>query len=129
MTIENARVRSLRARLNSLQVNSATIGCPNHFMLRSENISKTGMLLTWYNRPRAPFTKQTILEMNIDPEGAIFDTPLKCLGKVVRIIDSNKGRKYGIQIVQIDPDHQATWESMVENSEMAQGAMQQQEAS
>lgn len=129
MTIENARVRSHRTRLNSLKVKSATIGCENHFMLHSENISKSGMLLTWHNRPMAPFTKQTILEMSIDPEGAIFDTPLKCLGKVVRIIDSSKGRKYGVHIVQIEDNHQFTWESMVESSELIQKAIQQQDAS
>lgn len=95
-------------------VRSQTIGCRTFYAMRSENISRSGLLLTWDSKYRSPFREKTILELRIDCEGNLFDQPVECLAKVVRIEDGiGHLRKYGVQIVQIAGVHQHAWESKI----------------
>ena len=118
MTTDNTRVRSTRTTPeSSFEVTSATIGCRNSFALASKNVSKTGLLLSTEGYSSVPFRKLTLIDMTIDPTGKIFESPLSCLGKVVRIVESDGSRCYGVQIVQIEPEAQERWEQMVSTTE------------
>ena len=95
-------------------VESHTIGSTIQFPLVSANVSKSGLLLTWDSRLKVPFQKNTIIEMCIDPTGEYLESPLICLGKVVRKISETKNcAHFGVRIVQIDPKDQYTWEGMI----------------
>lgn len=117
--VENARARSTRKTIPSgLIVKSHTIGSSLAFPLMSENVSKSGMLLSWRSKHKIPFREKTIVEMVIDPKGFYFAAPLNCLGKIVRKIVNDKGEeRFGIRIIQIDPKDQYLWEAMIQELE------------
>ena len=98
----------------SLLVASKTIGTAVAYNLATQNISKSGMLLSWEHSTPVPFSENTILELTIDPELSFLDEAVNCLGKVVRketsIRDGQKTTKFGIRIVQIDHSDLDSWE-------------------
>ncbi len=106
------RVRASRFDLDGrLRVNSKTIGSNLSFDLSPENISKTGMLLTWNSTVKTPFSEKTIVDLTVDPEAKLFRRPLKCLGKVVRKFEQNGQESFGIRIVQMELEDVSLWES------------------
>lgn len=111
------RSRARRLELNKeLLVKSRTIGGGMSYDLFSENISKSGLLLSWNKMAKIPFLEKTILDMVIDPYATVFDTPIKCLGKVVRRTggsNSETTSMFGIRIVQMDTDEIVQWEKKV----------------
>ncbi len=95
-------------------VKSCTIGGNVTFALLSENISRSGLLLAWHSKHRAPFQEKTIIQMTIDSESHMFESPLTCLGKIVRIaMDDSDCRKYGVRIIQMTPKDQAIWDMKI----------------
>lgn len=115
--LESARARSNRKKLpEPIIVESNTIGCPIHFPLTSENVSKSGLLLSWESEHYVPFQENTIIEMIIDKESQYLEKPLVCLGKIVRKeSNSSNQARFGTRIVQIDPKDQYAWEGMVQD--------------
>jgi hypothetical protein len=112
----NPRVRSPRFQTDrDLMVHSKTIGTSLCYKLRTEDISVSGLLLTWSHNTQVPFLINTLIEMEIDPDGQWLDRPLNCVGKVVRKFgdDSDNGTKFGITIVQMDTNSIQEWESCV----------------
>jgi len=117
-----SRVRAARYKPeNSLVVSSKTIGTNLVFDLTTQNVSRSGMLLSWENGTPIPFIESTILELTIDPQSLFLEKPLSCLGKVVRKQKNKKDGQshpdvtFGITIVQIDDQDLGHWESCVEN--------------
>jgi hypothetical protein len=102
-----------------LVVSSKTIGTSVAYNLNTENISRSGMLLTWEHNSPVPFIENTILELTIDPQTNVLDTPVSCLGKVVRKIQrSETGEpqiQFGVRIVQIDGTDLDKWESCIDD--------------
>jgi hypothetical protein len=95
----------------TLFVMSRTLGAPVEYELRSANISKSGILLENSRGKRAPFNVNTLLEMTIDPEANWLQRPIQCVGKVVRLANSEAGStQYGVKIVQIDGVESTVWE-------------------
>lgn len=70
-----------------LQLIAKTFGMPSKYDFSIENASKSGILMSEISEP-APFKVNTLLEIVIDPERALFSEPLSCLAKVVRVISA-----------------------------------------
>ncbi|MFK7873820.1 MAG: PilZ domain-containing protein [Oligoflexales bacterium] len=98
---------------DEINVSAKTIGSLESFQLTAENVSDTGLLITWNRDPSIPFCQSTILEINIDPVGEWLLEPLQCLGKVVRREDDYGEVRFGINIVQMGAEEQEQWESCV----------------
>ena len=115
--MDNTRVRCQRTSLPSdMIVESRTIGCNLVYSMATENISKSGMLLSWASTVPTPFIEKTILEMVIDPTCTLLTEPIPCLGKVVRKFSDNS-EKLGIFLVQMNAGDQNKWEEMVRIAE------------
>lgn len=111
------RVRAPRVPTRrSLFVEASTIGTAVVYPLVVENMSRSGMLLTWQATFRIPFIENTLIEMRIDPEGSLFENPLKCLGKVVRRSEMESGThhaSFGIHIIQMEATDIEKWEGIL----------------
>ena len=113
-----SRVRAPRfdSKSGDLLVESKTIGTDVAFKMMTGNFSRSGLLLEWQHQSQMPFIVNTILEMRIDPMGSVLDTPVLCLGKVVRRREVEKnqrgsmGAQIGVQIIQMDTDDLTLWE-------------------
>jgi hypothetical protein len=67
---------------------------------------------------KLPFLVNTILELTVDPQGALFETPVQCLGKIVRMHQTtDRQTQFGVAIVQIEGKDAQTWERAIENLE------------
>jgi hypothetical protein len=120
----NPRVRSPRFQTaRELVVHSKTIGTALSYKLKTEDISISGLLLTWEHNTQVPFLINTLVEMQIDPTCQWLDRPLNCVGKVVRRFgtDGVLGTKFGITIVQMDPNSIQEWENCVSTLETEAG--------
>jgi hypothetical protein len=112
----NPRVRSPRFQTGrELVVHSKTIGTALCYKLKTEDISVSGLLLTWGHNTQVPFLINTLIEMEIDPDCKWLSRPLSCVGKVVRRFgtDGSLGTKFGITIVQMDTNSIQEWENCV----------------
>ncbi len=112
----NPRIRAPRYNTDSeLVVHSKTIGTALCYKLKTEDISVSGLLLSWDHNSRVPFLINTLIEMEIDPDCKLLDRPLSCVGKVVRRFGSDQasGTKFGISIVQMDTNSIQDWENCV----------------
>lgn len=113
-----ARLRAPRfvASGSDLTVESRTIGTEVSFKMTTGNFSRSGLLLEWQHRSQMPFIVNTIIEMRIDPKGSVLDSPVSCLGKVVRRKEGDAnhkgsvGTQIGVQIIQMDTDDLTLWE-------------------
>jgi len=116
----DARTRAPRFEApDNLIVTGKTIGTSVAYQMSTENISRSGMLLTWGHKAPVPFIENTILELTIDPNSRVLDLPVSCLGRVVRKVeqtdDGQKHVKFGIRIVQIDNSDLDSWENCISN--------------
>jgi hypothetical protein len=80
-----------------------------HYNMKTENLSRTGLLISKGNYKAVPFSVNTLLEMTIDPDCKVFEEPVRCLGKVVRRDHSSVGN-FGVQIIQIEGRDARDWE-------------------
>lgn len=95
-------------------VEAKTIGTIMSYHLGTENVSRTGLLLNGGRYRKIPYRVNTILELTVDPHGAMLDKPVNLLGKVVRMATTPGGRPtYGIHIVQMDQKDIETWEKVM----------------
>ena len=117
---QESRLRPPRIPMPRLMiVESKTIGTNLSFPLISEDISRTGLLLTWDSDIIIPFLENTILDLNIDAGSAIMDKPLRCLGKITRTIGdkSHRPRRFGVKIIQIETGDQEIWDQLIRGFE------------
>ena len=106
--------RAKRVDNTTLLVDSKTIGSDLRFPLRSQNLSRSGMYLTWESSVRIPFIENTIIEMCIDTAGKFMETPVSCLGKVVRRVETTDATtNFGIKIVQIEEEDQGRYDAAI----------------
>lgn len=102
-----------------VMVESKTMGTDVAYTLATENVSKSGLLLTWDATARVPFIVNTLIEMTIDPFCRFLDHPVACIGKVVRRDElaaasaSDRQTRLGIRIVQIENEDMGLWENCV----------------
>lgn len=111
----DARVRARRVEvLNGMTVESRTLGTPMVYSLTPDNMSRTGILLGIGNNKKVPYQVNTILELTVDPRGKLFDKPVQCLGKIVRVASDDAAKPaFGIHIVQMDAKDTIAWETTV----------------
>jgi len=114
----DTKVRAPRLEVSggSLMVATKTIGTNLTFKLTTENVSRSGMLLSWENKVRIPFIENTLIEMMIDPDAKVLDEPVACLGKIIRKLDGHADNgalrlSFGVQIVQMDNTDLEQWEA------------------
>ena len=111
------QVRAPRFTTNGgLLVKSKTIGTMLAYQLSTDDISSSGMLLSWDHNATIPFRENTLLELEIDPQGSWLGKPLYCMGKVARrfVADEESKTKFGISIVQMDGDCMNKWENCIQ---------------
>ncbi len=108
----DTRVRAKRIETTKpLVVESKTMGTPMVYNLPMDNVSRTGLLLSMGGNRKLPFLVNTLLEMTVDPQGALFERPIQCLGKIVRMQrNEDKVTRFGVAIVQIEGKDAQTWE-------------------
>jgi hypothetical protein len=120
----DTRVRARRIDvLNGMTVESRTLGAPMVFNLTPDNLSRTGILLGIGKYKKVPYQLNTILELTVDPRGAVFERPVQCLGKVVRVTTvGDETPAFGVHIVQMDAKDVIAWETTVAAMEAGQHA-------
>jgi hypothetical protein len=98
-----------------LSVESKTLGTMLSYDMATQNVSRTGMLLTLGRSKKVPFQVNTLIEMLVDGDAELFERPVSCLGKVVRLekAEDEVEAKYGVHIVQIDARDLDVWEKGV----------------
>ena len=100
----------------SLVVEVKTIGAPMAYRMVAKNASRTGLLLQRQSNQNVPFLENTILELDIDPDGHSITDPLRCLGKVVRLDQTGRSIcAYGVEIIQMGKWEQRAWEGRLIN--------------
>lgn len=111
----DTKVRARRVGvLDGMVVESRTLGTPMTYNLTPDNLSRTGILLNVGNNKKVPYRVNTILELTVDPRGAVFDRPVQCLGKIVRVASTDAAKPaFGIHIVQMDAKDVIAWETTV----------------
>jgi hypothetical protein len=118
------RVRAPRVFVD-LEVESRTIGTQAAYKMSTLDVSRSGLLLSWERDSKMPFNVNTIIEMTIDPGATWLQTPVACLGKVVRReqhgAEGQMSTQLGIQIVQIDNTDLSTWEGCLSELERKLG--------
>ncbi|MEZ4741785.1 MAG: hypothetical protein R3B45_04955 [Bdellovibrionota bacterium] len=109
----NVRIRSPRFLPDKeLFVKSKTIGTSLCYRLKADDISLTGLLLSWEFDSHVPFIKNTLIEMEIDSDCIWLEEPISCIGRVVRRMNE-AGTKFGIVIVQMDGEAIHEWDNCV----------------
>jgi len=93
-----------------------TFGSLDIFKFMTVDLSKSGMLMTETDE-KAPFIGNTIIELNIDPEGIVFESSFECLGKIVRKDSTNTKAKFGVQLIDLPPELEAKWEQYIASLE------------
>lgn len=114
------RVRAKRIEaLHEVVVESKTLGTTMSYVLEADNLSRTGMLLNVGKNVKVPYLINTLLELTVDTRGTLFEKPVECLGKIVRLgRDDDSRPQYGVHIVQIDAHELEAWERAVERLEV-----------
>ena len=120
---EKPGFRAKRLGVNDgVVVTSKTIGTTISYNLSTENLSRTGMLLHLGRNRRVPYLINTILELTVDAGSEVFERPVSCLGKIVRVDTTDPGQpRYGVHIVQIDGRDLDVWEKGVVEMETRVG--------
>jgi hypothetical protein len=100
-------------------IQASTLGSMNPWELFVENISASGMFLQVYDCEESPYHANSLLDVVIDPEGTRLPKPIKCVGKVVRILEeAGAGGKVEVRvaltIAQIDDENQAGLDAFLE---------------
>lgn len=113
-----SKVRAKRLKVDeSLTAETRTIGTPIAYLMRLENVSETGFLLSGSLNGRIPYRVNTLIELTLDPNASVIAHPIHLLGRVVRAnsVDEQGQKQFGVQIVQMDSKDQASWETFVSN--------------
>lgn len=99
-------------------VETKTIGTTLAYNLPLENFSRTGFLLSSGPYLRIPFQVNTILELNVDPRGTVFEQPFQFLAKIVRLNKKTTDLShYGVQILQVDSKDAHHWQKALDRIE------------
>lgn len=114
-----SRARATRFKVeDDLKVSSRTIGTGTQYTLMTNDLSRSGLLLSWRHRVNGvPFRENTLIEMVIDPDKQLLSEPVECIGKVVRkVVQKAEGREvhFGIRIVQIENNDMNEWENCID---------------
>lgn len=91
MVFEDKIRKSVRVD-ERLPLNIKTFGSPEEYNFYTLNVSNSGLLVACYDV--VPFNKNTILEINIDPEEKKLESCVYALGRIVRIV---KGESEGFK--------------------------------
>lgn len=104
---------------DNIEVLARTFGTRGDFSLKTEDVSKSGLLIREDDGQRAPFALNTIVEIIIDPSGNQLGKPVQCLGKIVRREGGGQKemQKYGVRLIDMDDVAQTQWVTYVEKLE------------
>lgn len=99
-------------------VQSKTLGTSMNYNLPIDNLSRSGMLLNMGGNRKVPFLINTLVELSVDTGGALFEQPVNCLGKIVRMtIGPERKTQFGVQIIQMEAKDLAAWERAIGSME------------
>jgi hypothetical protein len=94
-------------------VTAKTIGTKIDFKMPISNMSETGMLLTWTEDRRVPFSINTILEVEVVGESNLDKRNISCLAKVIHTTKTPEGsQRFGVKIIQADEEG-VGWQDMI----------------
>lgn len=112
---DNKKAPARRFTTRGLIVNACTIGTKINFKMPVANVSASGMLLTWNEHERVPFSVSTILEVEVKSG----DTPSShYLAKVIHLTKQPDGhQRYGIKIIQAEDEDLQRWENVIKTLE------------
>jgi hypothetical protein len=115
----DSKVRAKRIGVGkTLKVEARTIGTPMTYVLATENVSRSGLLLHIGNNRKVPYRVNTLVELTVDRDSQFFDQPVALLGKIVRVAqDGDQRPQFGVHIIQLDGDDLTAWEKGVTSLE------------
>jgi hypothetical protein len=103
-----------RFKTDKVLVTAKTIGTKILFKMPVENLSLSGMLITWNEKDQVPFNINTILELDVITPMNQKKDGLQCLAKVVHARKLENGRRsFGVQIIQAEEDDSLAWNRVV----------------
>jgi hypothetical protein len=111
-----SKVRAKRVGAD-LTAETRTIGVPLAFKVIMENVSRTGFLLSPAANDRMPYQINTLIEMTVDPGAAKLERPIFLLGRIVRTVQADDLKQFGVHIVQIDSKDYSSWEKYISGLE------------
>lgn len=122
---QDSKVRAKRIGVTqSVDVESRTLGTLMTYNMSTGNVSRSGLLLQVGTNRKVPYLVNTIVELTVDKDCQMFDRPVSCLGKVVRVtLDGERRPQYGVQIIQLDGDDLSVWEKGVNELESSSRAL------
>lgn len=101
----------------NVQAVARTIGTKINFKMPVENLSATGMLLSWAEKERVPFSVNTILELEVSATGPTGQN-VQCLAKVIHAGTQEDGRRrFGVKIIQTEDEEYTAWQSIISHIE------------
>ena len=109
-----------RFESKDVHVSARTIGTKINFKMPVVNVSLTGMLLTWQDTKKVPFSVNTILELDVRAEGKNPRSKgIQCLAKVIHTSTQPDGkRNFGVKIIQTDDDEISAWANVINQMEL-----------
>ena len=105
-------------------VTARTLGTKFNFKMPVLNLSATGMLLTWLEKPRVPFHLNTLLELIVSSTESGAITTTQCVAKVIHTATNENGeRRCGVKIIQSEDEDMTSWNSIVAEIERKQPSL------
>jgi hypothetical protein len=109
---EKLTLRAARIGLvEGLSVKAKTFGSLDSYLFCVGDVSKTGLKLTTRDEDIAPFSLNTVIELQIL---AVDKKPFSGLGKIVRREPSASGVEFGVRLVDNDERFVTAWSSIVD---------------
>ena len=109
-----------------LLVDASTFGVRKKYRLRTENISRSGILVLNDDNEKVPFRLSTILELGIDPVQGWIPESLMCSGKIVRMasLPNSVGTNFeafGVALIDLTKPQAETWNGLIDAIEKLVG--------
>lgn len=106
-----------------IPVIAKTFGSTNRYRFQTVNVSTSGILMALDDEITAPFNINTLLELELIPNGVWLHEPLSCLGKVIRrnTFARHSGQSpvvsFGIQFLEFQKDDLKVWQAILKDIE------------
>lgn len=105
-----------------IPVLAKTFGSTNRYQFKTINASASGLLIAGNDDKIAPFNVNTLLEIEMFPNGAWLNEPLNCLAKVARRNSLTRPGQppvllFGIHFLEFQKQDMKTWQQVLKDIE------------
>jgi hypothetical protein len=115
-----AYVRAKRISLSrQVSVEAKTLGTRIPYHLVLANFSRSGLSITSAKAQHIPYQISTLVEMTVDPRSEVLESPVRCLGKIVRTGLQGQGPQFGVQLIMMEARDELEWQKAIIALEIA----------